>query len=80
MVLTRANPEKLVLLTAAAILFFMLAGYAHSATDPMEALGILRLDKPEKAPEFTLRDTKGEKVSLSDYRGKALFITFWATW
>lgn len=36
------------------------------------------LDKP--APEFTLEDLNGKKVSLSDYKGKALLINFWATW
>jgi peroxiredoxin len=33
-----------------------------------------------KAPGFTLRNTEGKKVALSDYRGKAVLINFWATW
>ena len=33
-----------------------------------------------KAPEFTLRNTKGKKESLSDYKGKVVLINFWATW
>jgi cytochrome c biogenesis protein CcmG/thiol:disulfide interchange protein DsbE len=32
------------------------------------------------APNFTLEDTTGKKVSLSDYKGKAVLINFWATW
>ncbi|HTW44266.1 MAG TPA: redoxin domain-containing protein [Acidobacteriaceae bacterium] len=32
------------------------------------------------APEFTLTDTKGQKVSLADYKGKAVVVDFWATW
>jgi len=32
------------------------------------------------APEFTLRSTKGKKVSLSDYKGSVVLINFWATW
>jgi cytochrome c biogenesis protein CcmG/thiol:disulfide interchange protein DsbE len=32
------------------------------------------------APAFTLEDLSGKKVSLSDYRGKAVLINFWATW
>lgn len=32
------------------------------------------------APAFTLEDTHGRKVSLADYKGKALLINFWATW
>ena len=32
------------------------------------------------APNFTLEDLSGKKVSLADYRGKAVLINFWATW
>jgi peroxiredoxin len=34
----------------------------------------------KRAPEFTLRSVDGKKVSLSDYKGKAVLINFWATW
>lgn len=34
----------------------------------------------QAAPNFTLRNTEGKKVSLSDYKGKAVLINFWATW
>lgn len=34
----------------------------------------------EPAPDFTLKNLKGEKVSLSDYKGKIVLINFWATW
>lgn len=32
------------------------------------------------APEFTLVDLKGNKVSLSDFKGKIVILDFWATW
>jgi cytochrome c biogenesis protein CcmG/thiol:disulfide interchange protein DsbE len=32
------------------------------------------------APEFTLSDISGRKVSLADYKGKAVLLNFWATW
>ena len=32
------------------------------------------------APDFQLEDTKGNKVSLSDLRGKIVLVNFWATW
>jgi cytochrome c biogenesis protein CcmG, thiol:disulfide interchange protein DsbE len=32
------------------------------------------------APDFTLPDLNGTKVSLSDYRGKVVLLNFWATW
>lgn len=32
------------------------------------------------APDFQLEDTQGNKVSLSDLRGKVVLVNFWATW
>ncbi|WP_281890257.1 redoxin domain-containing protein [Paenibacillus sp. YYML68] len=32
------------------------------------------------APDFELTLLTGEKVKLSDYRGKVVFVNFWATW
>ena len=32
------------------------------------------------APDFTLTDLDGDKVSLSSFRGKIVIIDFWATW
>ncbi|HEX5234438.1 MAG TPA: TlpA disulfide reductase family protein [Silvibacterium sp.] len=32
------------------------------------------------APPFTLKDTAGRRVSLADYKGKAVIVDFWATW
>lgn len=34
----------------------------------------------QQAPNFTLVDLHGNKVSLADYRGKAVVVDFWATW
>ena len=34
-----------------------------------------------QAPDFTLRDTGGKSVSLSQYRGKRyVLVDFWASW
>lgn len=34
----------------------------------------------ENAPAFTLRNLKGEEVSMESLRGKVLVLDFWATW
>ena len=47
------------------------------AKDAQEALSPL-VGKP--APAFSLEDPAGKKVSLADYKGKAVLINFWATW
>ncbi|HUX46006.1 MAG TPA: TlpA disulfide reductase family protein [Terracidiphilus sp.] len=51
---------------------------------PSTALGQAPgMDSPllhQKAPAFTLQDIHGNKVSLADFKGKALLLNFWATW
>lgn len=32
------------------------------------------------APEFTLTDLSGNEIVLSNYKGKVVFLNFWATW
>lgn len=50
-------------------------GLRPSPTNP--AFGSI----PSAAPvDFTALDFKGNKVSLSDFRGKIVFVNFWATW
>ena len=36
--------------------------------------------KGKPAPAFTLQDLSGKRVSLADYKGKAVLLNFWATW
>ncbi len=45
--------------------------------------GDLELVKPKNdiaAPDFTLADPGGRRVSLKDFHGKVVFLNFWATW
>lgn len=34
----------------------------------------------QPAPDFTLTDMEGNAISLSDLKGKVVFLDFWATW
>lgn len=34
----------------------------------------------ETAPDFTVKDTNGNNVSLSDFKGKPVVLNFWASW
>jgi len=44
--------------------------------------GALRnsIDVGDRAIDFTLNDLFGNPVTLSDYKGKVVFLNFWATW
>jgi len=69
------------------ILVAAVLGYAFLANPNPEALVTQDQDKnkkeePEKyeAPDFTLKNLDGKEVKLSDYKGKIIFVNFWATW
>ena len=38
------------------------------------------LEPKDTAPPFTLSDTSGKSVQLSDFKGKKVILNFWATW
>ncbi len=61
-------------ITVISILF--LYSSAHAAVAPWEIEEIIGKD----APQFTLSDIKGNKISLSSFKGKVILLNFWATW
>ena len=52
--------------------------YKATINEMSEKWAALAPGKP--APAFTLLNINGENVSLSDFKGKYVFIDFWATW
>lgn len=38
------------------------------------------LNRGDIAPNFSIEDPNGTFIELSDYRGKVIFIDFWASW
>ena len=60
------------------ILILVLFSISSFSIVPTNANEINMIGKP--APAFTLLDLNGNKVSLSDYKGKVVIIDFWATW
>lgn len=54
------------------------SGFAADPDTGMVVFHSALMGKP--APDFTLKDLQGQPVSLTNYRGKAVMINFWATW
>jgi len=48
---------------------------------PRSVKAAVKPDKERKtAPEFSLKDSNGQTVHLTDYKGKVVLLDFWATW
>jgi len=65
-----------VAIVAAAMLYFGFHTARRSGTD--HAPGLLGYGTP--APNFTLQTLDGKNLSLTDLKGKAVLVNFWATW
>lgn len=62
------------------------SGISHSPAAPsslqemLASLNIASFPETEKAPAFELTSLEGERISLSQFHGKAVMLSFWATW
>jgi thiol-disulfide isomerase/thioredoxin len=70
------NPIALILV-ALAIALGLYVGY-HKARRPNTTLSARLQSGP--APDFSLESLDGKTTHLSDFRGKAVLLNFWATW
>jgi len=50
------------------------------AEDPVAALSLIRPKPAKEAPDFEARTPDDRPIRLADYRGKVIFLNFWATW
>jgi len=48
--------------------------------DLFSKIKIIPIKGDRKAPDFSLKDLNGKKVELKKFRGKIVFLNFWATW
>jgi thiol-disulfide isomerase/thioredoxin len=61
-----------------ALLFDSEASWVESARYALKGIRTCGLGKP--APDVTGNDLEGKHMRLSDYRGKAVLLSFWASW
>jgi peroxiredoxin len=50
------------------------------AEDPVAALQLVRPKPIKAAPDFQVRTPDDRQLRLSDFKGKVVFLNFWATW
>ncbi len=62
---------KKILILFIAALFLTFTGCSNKSPAPREG---------DAAPDFTLESISGDKVSLSELRGKVVLLNFWASW
>jgi peroxiredoxin len=59
-------------------------GEAASPSQPdfpsCNSFGVQRFQDKKEAPAFALNCLDGRQINLSDYKGKPVLVTFWATW
>jgi peroxiredoxin len=66
------------------LILFLQAGMAASPAQPgypsCDSFGVQIFQQKKEAPAFTLNCLVGKPINLSDYKGKPVLVTFWATW
>jgi len=64
------------------VLFFFNLSFASERSDEelFVKMRIQSIQTHQKAPDFRLEDLEGKKMGLKDFKGKVVFLNFWATW
>jgi peroxiredoxin len=55
-------------------------GNVHTVSAQFSEAGVEKFRVPVEAPDFTLQEIGGGKVSLKELRGKIILLNFFATW
>ena len=53
---------------------------AYAEHDSFDKMGVVPPKTSQPAPDFVVKNLKGQDVKLSDFNGKVVLLNFWATW
>ena len=68
-------------LSLVSILLVSLAFTAEGREDDLfSKIRINPIKGDKRVPDFSLKDLTGKKVEIKQYKGKIIFLNFWATW
>jgi len=70
----------LLALSLLAVAFLAAPSLAAPAQEAVQALDLIKLQRLQQARDFETPTSDQGSVKLSDFRGKVVFLNFWATW
>ncbi len=72
--------RKILLLAIIFLLMLLLPSNARMVSAQFSEAGVQKLRVAVDAPDFTLKEIGGGKISLKEQRGKIILLNFFATW
>jgi len=76
----RTQTAGLTIVPLFTFLLLVIAVLGFAPTDPGEDNFGADPEKGKPAPGFTLKDLEGNAVSLSDFKGRVIYMDIWASW